>query len=222
MKIENHVYVRFSYTFTDHDGKEVYATEENNPPWYIHGHGLLMPALENALVDHQDGDEFTVELKPADAFGERLEELVHSVEASSLPEGFKPEIGAMLQGEDQAGNTMPIVVVGVEGDKVILDANHPLAGRELTCSMKVLQVREANSREKGEVAKFLGNKDGMATSVDEDGSIIMEFGSDDEEPVSKGNFNVASGGCSGCGGGCSPSNGNKNDGGCSDPGSCCS
>lgn len=221
MKIEDRVYVRFFYTFEDENGKEVYSTNDSNPPWYIHGHGLIMPVLEKALEGHEAGDEFSIEIKPEDAFGNYDKKLLKEVNKNALPEDFNPEIGAMLQAEDNNGNIMPVVVIGIEGDMVTLDANHPLAGRNLKCNMKVLEVREPNSIEKGEVARFLGNQPGMSTTVDDDGSIIMEFGSDDNEPVSAENFNVTSGGCPGCAGGCG-SDDNNNNGGCSDPGSCCS
>ena len=213
MKIEDRKYVRFAYTFKDESGTVVYNTDAANPPWYIHGHGLIMPALEKALTGHSAGDEFDLTLSATEAFGEYLEELVRKVDKKDLPEDFEPEIGAVLQGYDKQGNILPAVVVGLEDDKVVMDWNHPLAGRELSCTIKVLEVREPNTEEKGEVAQFLGNRPGMSTNVEQDGSIIMEFGSDDDEAASEQSFTITSGGCSGCCSGCgSP---DTNDGNCS-------
>ena len=87
----------------------------------------------------------TLNLAAADAFGERDESLVQTISKKDFPPGVK--VGGQLRGRSADGHEQVFNVVKIKGDQVILDANHPWAGQNLSLSLKVLEVRAATAEE---------------------------------------------------------------------------
>ena len=86
------------------------------------------------------GDRFTVSIPADEAYGEHLEELLMEVPVSEVPEDIKPEVGMMLQIATDDGD-MEVQIVEVNDKVVVLDANHPLAGEDLTFDIEVIDVK---------------------------------------------------------------------------------
>ncbi len=172
MKIEKDKYARFCFSFRNSEGDIVYETAEEDASWYIHGRGLIMPAMEKAMEGHEEGENFIFAIPQDEAFGPRREALVREFRKDEMPEGFEAEIGAVLEVTDEDGNVFPAFVCEVGEEILKLDANHPLAGQDLNCEMKVLEVRDATMEEWNELERHLMDP--------EQGPVMMEFGEDAE------------------------------------------
>jgi FKBP-type peptidyl-prolyl cis-trans isomerase SlyD len=121
--------------------------DDGEPMSYVHGYGMLVPGLEAGLAGMRAGDEREI-LVPAEAgYGERDETLVLRLQRSELPGDGKVEIGDELVAESPDGDEIEMYVVALEGDEVVVDANHPLAGMTLRYTVKVREVRQATEDE---------------------------------------------------------------------------
>jgi FKBP-type peptidyl-prolyl cis-trans isomerase SlpA len=101
------------------------------------GQGSLIPGFENGLIGMAEGETKTINIPCVEAYGEVNEQLVAQVPKDRVPEGI--EVGQMLQTTTQQG-PMNVVVKEVNEDHVVLDANHPLAGKDLIFELEVLSV----------------------------------------------------------------------------------
>jgi len=114
---------------------------------YLHGHGQLIPGLEEALEGHEVGEKLNVVVPPEKAYGERSPEAVQVVSKSAFPEGSKIEVGEQFYAQDASGQPLPFTITKVEGDDVTIDFNHPLAGKTLEFEVEILAVRDATPEE---------------------------------------------------------------------------
>lgn len=144
MKISQDTVVTMHYTVVNAQGQVLDKAQE--PTSYLHGgYGNTLPKIEEALQGQEAGFAITLKLAAADAFGERDESLVQTIPKSEFPPGVK--VGGQLRGRSANGQEQVFNVVKIKGDKVLLDANHPFAGLNLTLTLKVLEVRAATAEE---------------------------------------------------------------------------
>ncbi|MBC7664540.1 MAG: peptidylprolyl isomerase [Caulobacter sp.] len=144
MKIEKDTVVTLQYRVTDAQGKLIEASDK--PMTYLHGgYENTLPKIEEALDGKEAGYQVTLALQPADAFGERDESLAKTTSHAVFPPGVK--VGGQLEGYTDAGQPQVFHVVKIKGDKVLLDGNHPLAGKALKFTLKVTGVRAATEEE---------------------------------------------------------------------------
>lgn len=144
MKIEKDTVVTVSARIVDGQGKLL--DDGKTARAYLHGgYGNTLQGIEVALENQEKGFGTTITLQPSLAFGERDETLVTSIPKSQFPPGVK--VGGQLEGHDDQGRRQIFTVVKIKGDKVLLDGNHPLAGEDLTITLKVLDVRAASAEE---------------------------------------------------------------------------
>ena len=116
------------------------------PMLYLHGHQNMLPAIEQALAGKAAGDELTMVVAPKDAYGERDENAIQSVQVKHLKGAKKwaPGMTAIIETE-QGPRQVKIVKMGMF--KADVDVNHPLAGKTLTFELKVVSVRAASAEE---------------------------------------------------------------------------
>ena len=144
MKIEKDTVVSLRYKVAEVTGKLI--EESREPMVYLHGgYDNTLPKIEAALDGQEAGFQATLQLSPEDAFGVRDEALVRTIPKKEFPPGVK--VGGQLEGRTDAGEPHVFHVMKVKGDTVHLDGNHPLAGRELKFTIKVLGVRAATAEE---------------------------------------------------------------------------
>jgi FKBP-type peptidyl-prolyl cis-trans isomerase SlyD len=144
MKIEKDTAVTLRYKVADTQGKLLEESKE--PMVYLHGgYGNTFPRIEEALQGREPGYQTTVELQPPDAFGLRDESLVQTIPKTQFPPGVK--VGGQLQGMGEDGRTQVFTVMKIKGDKVLLDGNHPMAGKALRFTVTVTDVRAASPEE---------------------------------------------------------------------------
>ena len=144
MKIEKDTAVTLQYKASDPLGKLL--DESTEPMVYLHGgYGNTFPKIEAALEGQTVGYQTTLELAPADAFGERDESLLQTIPKTQFPPGVK--IGGQLEGRNDDGSTIVFTVVKIKGPVVHLDGNHPMAGKTLRFWFRVSDVRAASAEE---------------------------------------------------------------------------
>lgn len=131
--------VSVNYTGRLEDGTifDTSLQEGRNPLTAILGQGQLIPGFENGLMGMSVGEKKTIEIEPKDAYGEVNEQMVQEVALTQVPEGIKE--GDMLQGQNQYG-PIQVTVKEVKESTVVLDMNHPLAGKKLIFDLEVVSV----------------------------------------------------------------------------------
>ena len=146
MNIDKDSVVRFHYTMRDETGAELDKSAHNEPMTYLHGHGGLMPGLEDALAGKAAGDKLEVTLAPGQAFGERQDDAEQRIPLKHLAGAKKWQPGMTAVVHTQQGHRQ-VTVVKVGHSMATVDTNHPLAGKTLTFNIEVAEVREASPEE---------------------------------------------------------------------------
>ena len=145
MKIAKDTVATLSYTVTETTGQVVGRTEPGQPVTALIGHRFLVKGLENALLGHEKGDEFAVTLEPKDTYGEIDESLIQTIDRKLFGD-FEIAVGNVFEADSEQG-PMAVVVKEIKDDVVIVDGNHPLAGKVLNFLIVVEDVREATEEE---------------------------------------------------------------------------
>lgn len=135
--IKNGQKVSLEYTVFLEDGTQIDSNVGEPPLTFVFGSHQVFPALENALVELTQGDQKQVVLRAEDAYGPVVKEAFKEVDATSVPEAFRYE-GAVLGVQDPNGGVYPIRVHKIKESKIVLDFNHPLAGRALKFQVRVV------------------------------------------------------------------------------------
>ncbi|HDJ23039.1 MAG TPA: peptidylprolyl isomerase [Candidatus Aminicenantes bacterium] len=132
--------VKVNYVGRFDDGVVFDSSEGKEPLEFTVGEGMLIPGFENALVGMEPGEKKTVRVEPQDAYGDYDENLVLTMPLDRVPEDINPEVGMELQLISQSGQKLPVVVKDVQKEAIILDANHPLAGKVLVFDIELLEI----------------------------------------------------------------------------------
>ena len=146
MKIQDKNIVNIKYTLTDND-KNIIDKSEDGTFSFLIGAGNIIPGLEKALINKTSGDTFDVSIDPAEAYGEYNDALIHKVPRTQFPPDMEVEAGMQFQGQTPDGQTTVVKVKEVNGDDVMVDNNHPLAGVQLNFAVEITGVREASKTE---------------------------------------------------------------------------
>jgi FKBP-type peptidyl-prolyl cis-trans isomerase SlyD len=147
MKIANGTVVSIDYKLHLGDGVIVDASGEGDPLTYLHGDGQIVPGLERELAGLGVGDARKVVVPPADGYGDRDLAGLQQVDRKAFPPGVELAPGLELSAVGPNGEQIPFVVHEVTADKVVVDMNHPLAGKTLHFDVTVREVRTASAEE---------------------------------------------------------------------------
>lgn len=147
MQISDFKAVILDYITRDQSGEVIDSSANDGYLTYIHGTESLIPALEQALAGHDQGDKLKVDIPCADAYGDRDEDLVEAVPRVNFPDIEQIEVGMQFQTEVEEGVPFLVTVTAVDDETVTVDGNHPMAGRDLHFELEVVEVREATSEE---------------------------------------------------------------------------
>ncbi len=144
MNIQKNCAVTLNYKVRDALGKLLESSDD--PMVYLHGgYGNTFAKVEAALEGQTIGFHTVLDLQPADAFGERDEALMLTIPKSEFPAGVK--LGGQLQGQGDDGHPRVYTVLKIKGNQVMLDGNHPMAGKALRFELTVRDVRAASDEE---------------------------------------------------------------------------
>lgn len=132
--------VRIHYTGTLADGSVFDSSEGRDPLEFQLGAGAIIPGLDRAIDGMIVGDQKTVTIACAEAYGDYQPEARQDVPRDQFPDDIPLDPGTMLQMQTPDGRAMPVTVAEVTDQAVTLDANHPLAGKDLTFAVEVVSV----------------------------------------------------------------------------------
>lgn len=133
--------VKVHYTGTLGDGTVFDSSRERDPLEFTVGAGQVIKGFEEAVAEMSVGDKKTVTIPAAEAYGPRHDEMVFDVDPGQFAEGVVPKVGMQLQGQTEEGAPPTIVTVtNVTEEKITLDANHPLAGQDLTFEIELMEA----------------------------------------------------------------------------------
>jgi peptidylprolyl isomerase len=111
-----------------------------DPMEFVIGGGTLIPKFEAAVVGLEPGQSVTITIPADDAYGQRAEEMVAVIERSEIPADLNPEPGHQMEVVLEDGSPLPVLVTEVTDTTITLDANHPLAGRDLTFAIRLVEI----------------------------------------------------------------------------------
>ncbi len=132
--------VKVHYRGTLDDGSEFDCSKGSEPLEIRIGDGRVLPGFEQALVGMAPGETKTINLKVDEAYGPHEPGLVQQVERDRLPSDITLEVGRILETKDDTGRRRHLTIVEFSDDKVTLDANHPLAGKDLTFELELVEI----------------------------------------------------------------------------------
>lgn len=138
--VSNGKQVSLEYTLKLNDKDVVESNVGGEPMTYVHGREEIVPGLEKALEGMSVGDKKHIAVKPADAYGEVDQKAIQEVKKSLVPE-HAWKVGAELEARGPEGQSLFPHVTEVKADSVVLDFNHPLAGKTLYFDVKILDIR---------------------------------------------------------------------------------
>jgi len=144
--IADDVVVSMNYTLTV-NGEVFESSPEGEPIEFIQGHGHIIPGLERQLYGMSIGDSKEVSVASDDAYGEVDPEAVMEVPRSEFPEDIPLLPGVQLQVRNEEGEDLDATITKVSADSIELDFNHPLAGKDLTFDVTVVDLRPATDEE---------------------------------------------------------------------------
>ena len=132
--------VHVHYTGKLEDGTVFDTSEGRDPLTFELGKKMVVPGFENAVTGMEVGERKTVSFPSEEAYGPRMDQLVFTVPRENLPPGYDPQQGQMLRMETKAGRQMDVMVMEADDAGVRLDANHPLAGKDLTFDVELVEI----------------------------------------------------------------------------------
>lgn len=140
MSIQSGATVSVHYTGTLADGTEFDSSRDREPLEFVVGSESVITGFENAVVGRKKGDTVHVVIPAGEAYGEYLDELVMEIPRNQLPDHITPEEGLTLQITTDDGD-MDVTIIELTDDTITLDANHPLAGEDLTFDIEIVTVK---------------------------------------------------------------------------------
>lgn len=132
--------VKVHYTGTLKDGSVFDSSREAEPIEFTIGGGQLIKGFDEAIPGMTIGETKTVTIPSEEAYGAQNEEMVFQVERSQFAADMTPEVGQQFQIDTPDGQQMVVAIAAIDGDQITLDANHPLAGQDLTFELELMEI----------------------------------------------------------------------------------
>jgi FKBP-type peptidyl-prolyl cis-trans isomerase 2 len=139
--------VKVNYTGKLADGQVFDSSEGKEPIEFTLGQGQLIPGFEKGLIDMKLNEKKTITVAKEEAYGDVNKDLIQEVKKTELPQDMTPEVGMGLVSKSPDGQEMNLMVVEVKEESIVIDGNHPLAGKELVFDLEVIEIKEATVTE---------------------------------------------------------------------------
>lgn len=132
--------VRVHYTGTLDDGTTFDSSTGRDPLEFTVGSGQIIPGLDREIPGMAPGEQKQVTIPPADAYGDHDPGRVQTVPRDKIPQDIPTDPGTQLQMQTPDGQAIPVTVTQADDTQVTLDANHPLAGKELKFDVELVEI----------------------------------------------------------------------------------
>ena len=146
MQIGERTVATFHYTLTDAAGTVIDSSDGRAPLSYLHGAGNIVPGLEKEMSGKKQGDTFNVVVAPEEGYGMPNPMMIQVVPREAFQGVDTLEVGMEFQAQTPQG-PMSVAIAKIDGDEVMVDGNHPLAGQTLHFAIDVTDVRDASLEE---------------------------------------------------------------------------
>ncbi len=135
--------VKVHYTGKLDDGTVFDSSLDRDPLEFVLGSGMVIQGFENAIEGMSEGESKEVTIPSGEAYGDYRDDMCIEVQKAQIPENINPEVGQLLQLRTEDGGATTVTVTSITDEMVTLDANHPLAGRDLTFDLKLVEIAQA-------------------------------------------------------------------------------
>jgi len=132
--------VKVHYTGKLANGEVFDTSDGKEPIEFTLGQGQLIPGFEKGLIDMKLNEKKTINMTKDEAYGEVNETLIQEVKKTDLPQNMEPKVGMGLVSKSPEGQEINLMVVEVKEETIVIDGNHPLAGRDLIFDLEVLEI----------------------------------------------------------------------------------
>ncbi|MFN4006036.1 MAG: peptidylprolyl isomerase [Chitinophagaceae bacterium] len=133
--------IKVHYHGTLTDGTIFDSSLQREPLEFEVGGGMVIPGFDNGVLGMAVGEKRTINIPADEAYGQKQEEMIMEFPRDRFPADMTPEIGMQLMMSSQTGQQFPVMVADVREDIVVLDANHPLAGKDLTFDLELVEIK---------------------------------------------------------------------------------
>jgi FKBP-type peptidyl-prolyl cis-trans isomerase 2 len=139
-KVKNGDVINIHYTGSLSDGTVFDSSEGREPLQFKVGEGMVIVGFDKGVLDMEINEEKTIQINELEAYGPYNEDMIIEMPIEQVPEDMKPEIGMEIHLSDPEGNVMPVVVTELSETIIKLDANHPLAGKDLNFKLHLVSI----------------------------------------------------------------------------------
>jgi FKBP-type peptidyl-prolyl cis-trans isomerase 2 len=139
--------VKVHYTGKLSDGQVFDSSEGKDPLEITLGKGQIIPGFEKGLIDMKLNEKKTITIVKEEAYGDVVDNLIQEVKRSELPQDLTPEVGMGLVSKSPDGQERNLHVIELKEDSIVIDGNHPLAGKDLVFDLEVVSITEAEITE---------------------------------------------------------------------------
>jgi peptidylprolyl isomerase len=141
-RVKNGDTVQVHYTGTLADGTTFDSSSGRDPLEFVLGSGQTIPGFEKAVLGMKAGEKKTVTIPTSEAYGPPNPQMIIEVSRTNLPAGMTPQVGQQLRSTSTDGRTVVATIIKVTENTVTLDANHPLAGKDLTFEIALVKIKQ--------------------------------------------------------------------------------
>ncbi len=132
--------VRIHYTGTLNDGSVFDSSQGRDPLEFVVGSGQVIPGFDKAVTGMATGEQKTVTIPADEAYGQPDPRAIQAIPRENIPAEIPLEVGLQLQAQSPQGHPIPVTVVEISETEVTLDANHRLAGKDLTFALELVSI----------------------------------------------------------------------------------
>ena len=126
------------------DGSTFDSSEGREPLEFEIGSGMVIKGFDDGVTGMAIGEKKTINIPANEAYGDKQEEMIMEFPKDQFPPDMEPQVGMQLNMSNGAGQNFPVVIVEVKDEVVVLDANHPLAGKELVFDLELVEIAGSN------------------------------------------------------------------------------
>ena len=134
--------IKVNYTGKLADGQVFDTSEGKEPIEFVLGQGRLIPGFEKGLIDMKLNEKKTIEISKDEAYGEVNKDLIQEISRTQIPQDMEPKVGMGLVSKTPEGQEINLMIIEVKEESIVIDGNHPLAGRDLVFDVEIVEIKE--------------------------------------------------------------------------------